>query len=172
MSSIRASANVFEYKPNESGKIVQRVDDYSFKTSIATTSIDVRIRRRERNGTVRIKQLDEKSMSYYIGLKFPSHHYLFPSINEKIPQLYDVGLINFWNACKSRFCAIIPKVFEPNILTMNHMEKGFLIWITLLAVAFLAFLVEMLMYWTPKYLTLAWFDFVIASYYGMLSTPH
>lgn len=163
---------MFEYNQNEIDKIIQRIDDYSFKTSIGASSIDVTNWRRERNGTVRIKPLDEKIASFYLGLKFPSHHYLFPSINAKIPTLSESGFVAHWNQCSSIFCKMIPIVFEPNVLTMNHLEKGFVIWIALLAVACLVFLLELLIYWTPKYLTRVWFEFVITSYYGMLNVAH
>lgn len=88
------------------------------------------------------------------GLAFRQNHQFHEVIDKKIQQFFEAGLINYYNAgWKELFNPKHPQYmrykakFEPGgpqVLTMTHLQAGFVIWLVSICVAIVVFLMELL----------------------------
>jgi hypothetical protein len=85
------------------------------------------------------------------GLMIPRNHKLFTVIDRKIQQHIEGGLIDFYNAewielLKPNYkeYAIRKEPRGPKVLTLKHLEAGFVVWLVSICVASVIFVFEMI----------------------------
>lgn len=118
------------------------------KMSFILDEHDKRIKKIMSKGKHRLKLLDQRILRFQHGLAFPLHHFLYPSLSEKVQQLITSGIIEQWETRikNHRYVIEKPPESEPAVLTMDHLEIGFQIWLAMLLIAFIAFLAEIVYY--------------------------
>lgn len=90
--------------------------------------------------------LDERLFLESFGLSFPSHHKLYQIFNDKTQQLFESGIFQRYSYGSDRW--LDPKRYahlyrdEPQVLTMNNLEAGFIIWLASLSLTLFAFVCE------------------------------
>lgn len=139
-------------------EIYDKVDNSTLKISLMTTDIESIMARTRSNGKIRMKLLDETLKHLHRGLIFPKHHSLFQAVNTKIGQLTSGGLIEYFkfenvnisNLEAMQFKNIQPEIYEPIVLTMDHLYIGFAIWACCLALSFLVFIGENIVYYSNR----------------------
>lgn len=132
-------------------ELLEFADDFEFKGSFFLLEAGIDDKIKKERGRLRIKHLDRKVFTVHIGIKFERHSFLHWSFNRKIKQLAESGCIETFNRLetdshKTSSGRANEKQLEPIVLTMDHLNIGFLIWILLLAAATLIFLINLLIY--------------------------
>lgn len=100
------------------------------------------------------------------GLAFEYNHVFFETFNEKIKQLITGGIIEHYvqhvtaDADPKRYEHL--NVDEPQVLTMNHLEAGFVIWLFVLSLAVVIFLLE----WIATFKDFLVFKNVLTAFLG------
>lgn len=80
------------------------------------------------------------------GMQILRNHRFFSTLSRKLDQLWTGGILNFYNIAWQKFGD--PKrfehlyVFEPQVLTMKHLEPGFVIFLVSLLVSLISFIIE------------------------------
>lgn len=80
------------------------------------------------------------------GLSLPKNHKFYDLFNDKLQQLFQSGIISYYNEFWTEW--LDPKRYahlymeEPQILTLEHLEAGFVIWLISLTFAVLVFVIE------------------------------
>lgn len=131
--------------PWEKHFLIQEITtNSSFKGCILDENIASLVRRNDLKANITWDILPEQVISFHYAFAFFSHHFLFPIFNEKIEQLINGGFIDFWmkHLTKTRWILEKPDPPEPVVLTMNHLEIGFQIWLICLLASFVIFLGE------------------------------
>lgn len=99
-----------------------------------------------RTGTGSLTLLDETAITFFISVAFRPFHPYFETFNEKIGELTSTGIVQhiYWN---------IQKLSDnkndetgPLVLTMEHLEIGFVICCISLTFAAVAFVFEVLVH--------------------------
>lgn len=100
---------------------------------------------RYRSGITSVEMLDENVNNIYVGLAYKPFCPYYNVLNDKTLKLVEAGLINLWQRRQKpqRNDMKIEDV-GPQVLTMEHLEFGFLICLISLAFGFAAFVVELL----------------------------
>lgn len=102
------------------------------------------------------------------GLIMPKNHKFYDLFNAKIQQLFEGGIISYFNEVWTK--CLDPKRYahfynnEPQVLTMDHLEAGFVIWLVSLFGAVAVFLVE----WLFRYKDYLTAKYLLASYFKMI----
>lgn len=162
---------VFSFGPSRFNpsyhQLLRNENNASFKGSFLIQNMILITRAIRENDTQRWRMLKQTLFSAYGGLKIHKHHQLFSSFNEKIIQLTSSGLFNYWLEKWTKHRKIIeePPPPPPVILSMDHLDVGFQIWALVLAMASLAFIGELLTFWSPKILQLLFFKYVLRRYF-------
>lgn len=98
------------------------------------------------NGSLIKRLLRDRLFHQNGGIELPRNHKLFNIVDRKLQQLYVGGIINHYDEKYAR--GMDPKVYEhlnhqgAQVLTLKHLEAGFVIWLVSLTFAFVAFLGE------------------------------
>lgn len=91
----------------------------------------------------RIATLVEPLTREHISFAFDANHYIFEAFNTKVVQLVESGLARKFIDDDELFVKEFKATSAgPKVITMDHLEFGFQIWLFLLAVAALVFLLE------------------------------
>lgn len=97
-----------------------------------------------RIGVSSILLLKENIGTIYYGIIFKPFNPFFDMLNIKFSKLFEAGLIKHWFSVKHN-----PKGFDhkldnigPEILTMDHLEIGFIVWLIPLAISIVVFAFE------------------------------
>lgn len=81
-----------------------------------------------------------------IGIQFPQFHRFYESFDEKRQQLFGAGIIQYHYKGKTSHEKKLRSkhlyLSGPEVLTMKHLEAGFVIWITAVCIAIPSFLIE------------------------------
>lgn len=111
--------------------------------------------------------LKERWLIKMEGMQFIANSYLFEEFDRKFQQLFEGGLPNFYAADYFIFKNANPKHFEhlyldgPQVLSLKHLEAGFVVWLSSKAFAIVAFMIEWLIrlldYLVIKYIFTAFF---------------
>lgn len=102
----------------------------------------------ESNGLFQRRLLKEIILTDRCGICFPIHHRLFTIFNRKIQQLIEGGIVDLLKeeALKylnpNRYKHLFTQ--EPEVLSMRHLEAGFVIWLISVCFACLVFALEWL----------------------------
>lgn len=116
------------------------------------------------NGEIVKRLLREPFITEFCGMEFPRNHKLFYVLDHKIHQLFEAGITeylasygkkrldpNVYKKPKSFTREYLHNTYEKlfpegaQILTMDHLEAGFVIWIACVFLAFAAFIFEWMM---------------------------
>jgi hypothetical protein len=97
-----------------------------------------------KSGVSSLILLQEKVHSFYLGLVFDRGNPFFDIIDELILYLMSGGLIQFWRKTRlmHRGMFKIQEKVPPQVLTMGHLEIGFLICLIPMGLSLIAFLIE------------------------------
>lgn len=96
-----------------------------------------------RSGRASICMLDENINNVHVGLAYKPFSPFLETMNEKTVRLVEAGLIEYWLKDDLNYRRKInEEEIGPQVLTMDHLEVGFIICTICLAVGLLAFLVE------------------------------
>lgn len=100
----------------------------------------------ETKGRFAQRLLKENLYMEMCGMQFHANHQFFDVLNRKLHQLFVAGIIDEYNKewldmfNPLRYAHLYPK--EPQVLTMEHLEAGFVIWIAALSLSIVAFAAE------------------------------
>lgn len=100
------------------------------------------------NGSILQRVLKEDLFINMLGLRFDMFHVFFEIFERKVEQLITGGIINYY--IKQVTEDMNPKryehlyVNESKVLTMKHLEAGFVIWLFALSFAVMMFTIEWL----------------------------
>lgn len=135
---------------NENLLIDPRVYDPKFKGGYEVTSSELPIYAIRSNGTFLQRILTKDRMLHEIcGSEVPRQNKLFEILDRKIQQLFATGIISHLidlvmkDANPKRYSHLYPDD-GPKVLTMEHLQAGFKIWLFSLSLAIIAFIVEWL----------------------------
>lgn len=147
-------------------------DDYKLKQSFLMIDTNGFVKNKEREGKLRLKFIDEKVMTFHMGIIFDRHSFLHFAFNEKIKKLKESGILEtfiFFNSKhRARYSKEIGEVTEPAVLTMDHLSTGFLIWIIMLFIALVVFAFELGVYWGQKLWRSLLLCSVLKSYFAIV----
>jgi hypothetical protein len=86
--------------------------------------------------------VEEKIISDYLGFKLPPNFFMFKSLNDKIVQLQESGIMGKFLNFEVKKAA--KEEIDPVPLSIDHLSVWFKLWIGLLMVTCLTFIVEIL----------------------------
>lgn len=110
------------------------------------TNFDLINLRSKLNGIAEVKVLNELFMEVPRGLRFPRGHVLFEPFDRKLVQLIQAGIVQ--RLVKSYYDLNMARIKKgPAVLTLQHLELGFQIWLFFLALSTIAFIAEILIFW-------------------------
>lgn len=89
----------------------------------------------------RFSPLKERIISEYIGFAVNDNSFMFHSINKFVVRCVESGLSNY---IMSRYQVLknYSDDVEPKVLTLEHLSAGFCVWLACIAVACIAFFME------------------------------
>lgn len=90
------------------------------------------------------KLLHEKIISDYIGFKQLVNCILLHGVNRKVIQLVESGLADYY-VNRHRFKRMPEDDPCPQVLTLDQMSAGFIIWLASLAITLVCFVLEILL---------------------------
>jgi hypothetical protein len=117
-------------------------------------------------GKILERLLKERMMLGMAGMAFPRNHYLFEEFNKRFQQLFRGGFIKLfieqYEECldPKRFRHLHPGD-EPQVLTMEHLKAGFVVWVISFSFAIIAFIAE----WIIRLKQYFAFKFIICAYF-------
>lgn len=81
-----------------------------------------------------------------VGLEFPRNHRMFRAFDTKLQQLFEGGFIGLFYSTYLRDLRTsdTKESDEPQVLTMDHLEAGFVVWLVSISFAIAAFICEWL----------------------------
>lgn len=99
-----------------------------------------------RSGISSILTLIDKFEFVYYGIPFKPFNPFLEIFNFKVAQLFEAGLTEYWIKNFQNPKGFSQKVDKigPEILTMEHLEVGFLVWLISLTLSIVVFVVEIL----------------------------
>lgn len=87
-------------------------------------------------------QLKEKIISDYMGLALYKNSFMYELMNRKVVQFMESGLaqslVNSY-----RYIKKTADKNEPNVLTLQHLQAGFYVWLACIVVSLIVFMLEM-----------------------------
>ena len=98
-------------------------------------------------------------------MQFPRNHRLFEIFDKKLQQLFEGGIIYYYLDEVLKY--LNPKRYEhlyrdkPKVLTIKHLEAGFVIWIISVSTALAAFMFE----WLIKFYEYLIVKYVLEEFY-------
>jgi hypothetical protein len=86
------------------------------------------------------------------GLMFAPFHPFYPTFNKKISEMIEAGLTQYWidNTIKPRGYQQNQEASKPEVLTLDHIEVCFLVWLVFLGLSCLVFVAEMAYFYIAK----------------------
>lgn len=110
--------------------------------------------------------IDERFLLQMKGILFKPNHKLFDIVDKMIQQEFTTGLVDYYTKPYFHFLNKKKRRFQPlkgpKVLTLKHLEAGFLIWLACICFAAMAFVCEWLNRLKDelvlKYLLLAFYD--------------
>lgn len=113
-----------------------------FARAFASETLPV-LRQKYRSGEASLKMLDETIKFHYISFFFHLHSPFVQTFDEKLIQLQEAGIIkHMLPKSKNKIALEEP---NPQVLTMEHLEIGFISCLVPLFLSGIAFIVEILM---------------------------
>lgn len=125
--------------------------DSSFRGTIAVSALTANILSTRTKGTFLERVLPENIYTEMTSMVFPHFHKFFEIFDEKIQQLITGGFVGylaeFWTKTdnKKKYAHLYFYLSEPQVLTLKHLEAGFVIWLISICVAIFSFVLEWLM---------------------------
>lgn len=115
-----------------------------------TDDVHVNLLRQQSNFTIKFTKLQEVILSDHIGFCFSWNHFLHEAFDRKLGHMIDSGITKKILEDASTTERKID-FFGPIVLTMDHLDVVFQIWLAGLATATLEFLLEHFAYWISKH---------------------
>ena len=122
--------------------------DPKFKGAIHLDPLMLWNKVRKSGGRLLKRILKERFDFEMCGMLFPRNHRLFEIFNKKLSELFESGLSSYWEKLFAKY--LDPKFYhwlnneEPQKLTMEQLESGFVIWLISLSFSCLVFICEWL----------------------------
>lgn len=151
--------------------LTENIHDPTFNGTIEVTTDMLLALVKLTNGAVLKRLLKEERLALVMkGWMFPKNHEFYEIFDHKLQQLFTSGLINFY---VSEFLQKVdPKRYykpeEPKVLTMEHLEAGFVIWLISVAFAIVVFIVE----WLICLLNLCLVEAIFKAFYSLKVNEH
>lgn len=124
----------------------KQIFDPEFKESILVGGSNLYLDVQFSKGKLLDRILKQRLAHDASGMLFPRNHKLFDIFNRKIQQLLTGGIINhftdewFKYLDAKRYAHLYPE--GPKVLTMKHLEAGFVLWLVSISFAIMAFSCE------------------------------
>lgn len=101
-----------------------------------------------RSGFSSINLLDEDYMTVFLSLVFPPFCPFYETFNAKIDEMLSNGIIDHWfrKAYNPKGLERTIEDIGPQVLTWDHLEICFLIWLIFLSLSLIAFSYEIIVY--------------------------
>lgn len=110
----------------------------------------------------------ERLYGEMFGIRFSFQHYLFELLDRKFQQMFAGGIIEFYNREYKDY--LNPKRYEhlhptgPQVLTLEHLRAGFVVWLVSVVFAILTFIwewiVTLINYVITKYIFKSFYEFL------------
>lgn len=146
------------------GKV--NIESSKFKGAFYMDSLDLYYHVWLSNGTLLNRFLKQSVNLDIRGLVFPRNHGFYEIFNKKLQQYFESGLIGRYVSSTKAF--LNPKRYahlfaaSPQVLTMEHLQAGFVIWLVSILVSLTAFTLEWLVrlkdYLLIKHLLTAFYE--------------
>lgn len=100
----------------------------------------------ESQGKLLERIVNERLWVDMTGMSFKANDKFYETFNRKFQQMFTAGLIDHFKAYNKE--KMNPKLYAhlnaggPQVLTMEHLEAGFVVWLVSLSFAVLAFILE------------------------------
>lgn len=140
----------------------------SFKGAVQVFDEMLRFLAADTKGLFLRRVFEERLYFEMFGLKLSYFHYLFEVLDRKIQQLFVGGIIDHYNSEFNEY--LNPKRYEhlhptgPQVLTLEHLRAGFVVWLVSVTVAILTFAWEWIMalvdYVIARYIFITFYDFL------------
>lgn len=124
--------------------------------------------------------LKESLITEFCGMMIPRNHKLYNVLDHKTKQMFEAGIINHYIDFFKKFLdpnfykslrRVTPKYLEvphvklykegPQILTLEHLEAGFVIWLAALSIAVGVYALE----WLPRFKDYLIIELVLKAFY-------
>lgn len=122
------------------------------------------------SGYILDRKLEDRLNVQMMGMAFKRNDKFYDIFNEKFKQLFTASLINRYADNEYSSISLNPKNYRrfqpedgPKVLTMQHLEAGFVIWIVSILVTILVFALE----WTIRLKDYILFRYILASFFGV-----
>lgn len=109
---------------------------------MVTNNIHVSQLRKRSNFTFKYTQLKEQIISDHIGFYFPWNHFLHEAFDRKLGQMIESGITKKLVDEASFMRVQSTDDYEPLVLTMDHLDVVFQLWLAGLLTSTLEFLLE------------------------------
>lgn len=158
-------ANIADYDKKKYNDVMyDRIYDPTFTGGVQLHTRYIYSIAFQSNGEIVKRLLREPFITEFCGMEFPRNHKLFYVLDHKIHQLFESGITeylasygkkrldpNVYKKPKSLTREYLYNTYEKlfpegaQILTMDHLEAGFVIWIACVSLAIAAFIFEWMM---------------------------
>lgn len=139
--------NNYIFEPNYSDpKFITNLLPEGSNRFFITDDIHLNKLRKRSNLTFKYTQLNEKIMSDHVGFYFPWNHFLHEAFDRKLGHMIDSGVVKKLVEDAAFIREAKCESFNPDVLTMEHLDVVFQIWLAGLCTALLQFIFEYLVY--------------------------
>lgn len=153
--------------PLEFMKLINQIDDPNSKFCIHLVFWNLRSAVNITKGKFLKTLLKDRAMLQMEGVSMQRNHPFFEEFDRKFQQLFTGGLINQYT--EEYFETLNPKRYEhlypgdePQVLTMKHLEAGFVVWLVSLSFAIIEFIIEWIIQ-LEEYLVI---KFILSTFYA------
>lgn len=114
-------------------------------------------------GEILKRKLADPIATELVGWQFPHHDRLFQVFDDKMQQLFEGGIIEYHYAdfYKKLKSSNIQESDEPQVLTMDLLEAGFVVWVISISLTALTLICE----WLIKLRYLLLVKYIFRAYY-------
>lgn len=154
--------------------LFKKVQNSSFKGCLLHENFRLLIANSISKGSFQWIKLKQTILSQNVGIILRRDHFASPIFSAKINQFIHGGFFNHWMAwwINPRYVLEKPPNPEPVVLTMSHVEVGFVIWLLMIFLATAAFCVELVHYWSTRIWKTVLFYCLLQNFWRDLEGSH
>ena len=151
-------------------EILKETQNSSFKGAVVFNDLALSMKNFKKPADQKLyfNKLDEKVMSYNMAVRLPGYRDpLHSTFKLKINQLIQAGFFNYWMDVYLKDPSIVTQEEEDVrvVLTMGHLDVGFILWISFLAIGCAAFVLELGRFYSTFYFDAFLRTTVLRSFY-------
>ena len=152
--------------------ILGKIQDFSFKAAIVYDELALSMTnfKKPADQKLHFNKLEQKVMSYNMAVRLPDYRSLLHSTFKwKINQLIQAGFFNYWMDVYLKDPSIVTQEEEDVrvVLTMGHLDVGFILWISFLAIGLAVFVLELGKFYSAFYFDAFLRTTVLKSFYQL-----